>query len=421
MRPKFLCAGRPAGFDWGQLALLVWTLVLLVVCVRTAIQPRTRSLFFTWASAGADWINGQNLYFHDDWPTYLDQFRYSPLVAVSFTPLSLLNERLGNGLWRLVNAGVFLGGLWWWLRNVLPGAGTNPLKSLALLMVVPLALASLSNGQTNPLVIGFLLAATAALHEERWNLGALFVTLACALKLYPIAVGLLLVLVYPRQLSWRLALALAVAALVPFCFQRPAYVLDQYQQWYRLLGGDDRRNIAINIAYRDLWLLFRVWNEHLPATWNIPITPNVYLGIQLATAGLCAAVCLAANWLGVSKARQLTAALMLGCCWMTLCGPATESSSFVQIAPALAWALLAGRWEGWPMVVRWLPFGSSTLFLTGVFAGLTPWTGQIHGLGLQPLATLLLFVVYLAVAVRALWTAKTTAETHAPTLTARAA
>ena len=29
-----------------------------------------------------------------------------------------LNERLGNGLWRLVNAGVFLGGLWWWLRTV---------------------------------------------------------------------------------------------------------------------------------------------------------------------------------------------------------------------------------------------------------------------------------------------------------------
>src|ERR1700759_3032683 len=99
MRPKILRAGQLAGLDWRQLALLVWTVVLLVVCVRSAVQPRTRSLFYTWASAGADWNNGRNLYYHDEWPTYLDQFRYSPAVAVSFVPLSWLNERLGNVVW----------------------------------------------------------------------------------------------------------------------------------------------------------------------------------------------------------------------------------------------------------------------------------------------------------------------------------
>lgn len=413
MRPKFLCAGRPAGFDWGQLALLVWTSVLLVVCVRTAIQPRTRSLFYTWASAGANWVGGQNLYYHDDW-TDLDQFRYSPLVAVSFAPLALLNERVGNVLWRLFDGGVFLGGLWWWLRTVLPGAGTNPLKAVVVLLVVPLALASLSNGQTNPLVIGFLLAATAALHEERWNLAALFVAAACALKLYPLAVGLLLVLVHPRQLSWRLALALLAVALLPFCFQRPAYVLDQYQQWFQRLATNDRKDLApeLSTTYRDLWLLFRVA--------HVPVTPILYLSIQLATAALCAAVCVAARWLRVGKARQLTAALMLGCCWMTLCGPATESSSFVQVAPALAWALVAARREGWPAPLRWLVAASCALLLAGVLAGLK-WTGIIHGLGVQPLGTLLLFVVYLAAAVRALLSAKNQVAADDLPFTARAA
>ena len=401
------------GLDWGQLALLVWTVVMLFVCIRTAIQPRTRSLFYTYASAGADWRDGKNLYYHDEWPAYLDQFRYSPLVAVSFAPLSLLNERAGNGLWRLFNAGVFVGGLWWWLRTVLPGTFTNSLKALIALLVVPLALGSLNNGQTNPLVIGFLLAATAALHEERWSLGALFVTLACALKLYPIAVGLLLVLVYPRQLSWRLALMLLAAGLLPFCFQRPAYVLDQYQQWGHLLGTDDRKYFPLNIAYRDLWLLFRLW--------HIPVTPLAYLGIQLATAALCAVLCFAAKWLRSSKTRQGTAALMLGCCWMTLCGPATESSSFVQIAPALAWALVAARLERWPVIVRWLPLASAALFLTGVLAGLTPWTGDIHGLGFQPLGTLLLFVAYLAVLMRALLAARNTTATDELPVRARAA
>src|SRR5260370_6070175 len=130
MRPKFLRVGRLTGLDWGQLALLVWTAVLLFVCVRTAIQPRTRSLFYTYASAGADWVNGRKLYFHDEWPTYLDQFRYSPLIAGSFAPLSLLHERVGNGLWRPFNAGVFLSGPWVWARTVLPGALTNSLKAL---------------------------------------------------------------------------------------------------------------------------------------------------------------------------------------------------------------------------------------------------------------------------------------------------
>lgn len=427
MRPKFLRAGRLAGLDWEQLALLVWTVVLLVVCVRTAIQPRTRSLFYTWASAGADWKEGKNLYFHDLWPCdetgrcYLDQFRYSPAIAVSFVPLALIDERAGNVLWRLFNAGVLAGGLWWWLGTVLLGPQTRSLKGLVLLFVVPLALASLNNGQTNPLVIGFLLAATAALHEERWSLAALFITLACALKLYPIAVGLLLVVIYPRQLSWRLALMLMGAGLLPFCCQRPGYVLAQYEQWYQLLGSDHaRKNFPLEIAYRDLWLLFRVWNEHMTPALQIPITSGMYFAIQLATAALCAVMCLAARRVGVSKTGQRTAALMLGSCWMTVCGPATESASFVQIAPALAWALLAAHRERWPVTIRWLPVASTVLFVISVLAGVTPRTKEIHALGLQPLATLLLFIAYLAIAVRRPLLAYNAADDE-PSLAARAA
>jgi hypothetical protein len=233
------------------------------------------------------------------------------------------------------------------------------------------------------------------------------------LKLYPIAVGLLLVLVYPRQLSWRLALMLLGAALLPFCFQRPAYVLDQYQQWFHLLGSDDRKDFPLDAAYRDLWLLFRVA--------RVPITATAYLAIQLMTAGACALLCLGANWLRLSKTQQLTTALMLGCCWMTLCGPATESSSFVQLAPALAWGLVAARRDNWPVPIRWLPAASALAFTPGLLAGLTPWTGQIHSLGFHPLATLLLFIAYIAVTIRALVVAKHTTESGGPTITARAA
>jgi hypothetical protein len=416
MRPRFLRAERWATIDWGQLALLVWAIVLLVVCTRTAIQPRTRSLFYTYASAGADWIDGNNLYYHDDWPSYLDQYRYSPFVAVTFTPLSFLNERFGNVLWRLFNAGVFLGGLWWWLRTVLPDARTNSLKAAMYLLVVPLSLASLSNGQTNPLVIGFLLMATAALQSKRFTLGALFIACACALKLYPIAVGLLLLLIYPRQLSWRLALMLIAAAVLPFCFQWPEYVLDQYRQWFHLLGSDDRKDFPLHIAYRDLWLLFRIG--------GVPGTPTAwafYRGVQLVAAALCAGLVVATRWAGLSKSRQLTAALMLGCCWMTLCGPATESCSFVQLAPALAWALIASRLENWPASVRWLPTAGFILLLIGVLAGLVPWTGYIHGLGEQALGTLLLSIAYVAMTAHAVVHVKQSLRSNEVTVQARAA
>ena len=95
------------------------------------------------------------------------------------------------------------------------------------------------------------------------------------------------------------------------------------------------------------------------------------------------------------------AALALGTCWMTLVGPATESCTYILLAPVLAWAVLsatrqpwrswgAGTAEPWPMAVRWMPAAAWWLFLACVLAGLGPWTNRVHALGLHPLAALLL-------------------------------
>jgi len=265
-------------------------------------------------------------------------------------------------------------------------------------LLTPLALSSLANGQPNPLVVGLLLFAVAFAGQERWTLAAIFIALACALKVYPIAVGLLLVVSYPRHMTWRLALALLAALLLPFLMQRPEYVTEQYAQWLERLGGDDRKYIALERAYRDLWLLIRVW--------NLPISSQLYTAIQLAVAAGCAALCGAARWAGFSKTSVLTTVLALGTCWMMLCGPATESPSFVQLAPALAWAVVAAFREKWPLAVRWLPLASLALFIAGVLAGLRPAAAEIHALGIQPLATLLLFIGYVLITLHSLLTRK---------------
>jgi hypothetical protein len=372
----------------------VWAIILLAVCTRSAIQPRERSLYYTWLTAGKDWSNGSPLLYQRAEGDGLDIFRYSPLIAALLTPLQLLDERSGNVLWRLLNAGVFLGGLAYWLRDRLPSNGKS--RALFFLVVAPLALASLANGQPNPLVIGLVLFAVGLAGRERWMLAAVCVALACALKIYPIAVGLLLVVAYPRQMTLRLGLALAAVLLLPFLMQHPTYVTEQYSQWVHRLGGDDRMQIVPERAYRDLWLLVRLW--------HLPISPRAYVGIQLAVAAGIAALCAAGRWAGFSRTWLLTMVLALGTCWMMLCGPATESPSFVQLAPALAWAVLSAPREKWPVAIRWLPAVSFALFMVGVLAGLTHITARIHALGIQPLATLLLLLSYTVVAVSMLLT-----------------
>jgi hypothetical protein len=384
---------------WSRWAVIVWTVVLVAVCVNSALNPRKRSLYLTWMTAGQDWVSGSPLLYEHTEGDGLDIFRYSPLVASLLTPLQYLDERVGNVLWRLLNAGVLLGGFTYWLRDRAPDGGS--LRGILFLLIVPLSLGSLSNGQPNPLVIGLLLYAVALAGDERWMLTAVCVALACAIKIYPIAIGLLLVVVYPRQMSWRLALMLLAVVLLPFMMQRPAYVMAQYAQWIERLAGDDRKSIALDRAYRDLWLLVRVG--------HLPISHSVYTAIQAASAAGCAVLCGAVRRAGVGKTQVLTTVLTLGTCWMMLCGPATESPSFVQLAPALAWAMVSAPREKWPVAVRWLPHVSSVFFTAGVLAGLTPAKAQIDALGGQPLATLLLTIGCVTATISTISTCKASA------------
>jgi hypothetical protein len=62
--------------------------------------------------------------------------------------------------------------------------------------------------------------------------------------------------------------------------------------------------------------------------------------------------------------------------------------------------------DKWPLFLRWLPVVSFALFMVGVLAGLTPITAQIHALGVQPLAALVLSVAYVGSTLHALLTRK---------------
>lgn len=367
---------------WEKWAVAVWLLVLLVIAVRLLLWPhRSPGVYPIFAEAAQSWRAGVDLYYWNYQPGRLDHFRYSPLVAAALSPLAYLTDRAGAVVWRFVNAGVYLAALVWWSRAVLFPPLTRRQVAVLCLLVVPLSIGSLNNGQSNPLVIGFLLAGVAAAARGRWNLAAGAVAGACLFKLYPLAVGLLLVAAYPRQFTPRFVLALAAGLALPFLLQQPGYVIAQYADWMRLLHADDRSAWPVEVAYRDLWLLIRVY--------HLPINQQGYRAIQLLTAAGVALLCLAGRRAGWSQFRLLTTLFNLGVCWMILCGPATESSTYILFAPVLAWAVLDAHLRQRAIGARAVVLTAFGLCLLNDLASWFPFVKTLHAWGPKPLAALL--------------------------------
>jgi hypothetical protein len=363
--------------------------LILAVCCRAAVEPRKRSLVPTFAAAGADWLAGVDAYRAQGRAADLDLYRYPPPTSALLVPWALLPDAVAGVLWRLLCAAALLVAFAWWQRVALPSELSMRQRAALFLLALPLAVASLNNGQANVWLLALLLASGAALAVRRYWLSALFVALAAAIKVYPLAFGLLPALVWPRRYGLPLLLSLAGVAVLPFLTHSPAFVVDQYAAWLRLVNTDDRTQIHLAVAYRDLWLLIRVL--------GLPVSREVYQLVQLGVAGACAAACLAARLRGWDEVRLARAALTLATGWMVLCGPATESCTFILVAPALAWELIAAG--GWRRLMLIL---SATLYFVGVAAGAVPNTPHIHALGIQPLASLLFFVAAFAGMVREL-------------------
>ncbi len=373
-----------------QVAVLSWTVVVLVISVRALVVPDKHTVYPIFSFAAQGWLQGEDIYFSHDRHADLDAYRYSPAVAALLVPLSFLPDGPGSVLWRLINVAVLSVGFGWWCRRVAADGedvGADHRAALWLLLL-PLAVGSLNNAQANPLVIGLLLMAVAGCRQGRWNLAAVCLGLSTLLKVYPLALGLLLLLIHPRQLSWRLALALLAGLMLPFALQRPDYAASMYESWWRHLTTGDRSNLAIHSTTKDLWLLLRMVEA--------PLSRTFYAVIQLGSAAAVAALCLCARRKQGASGRLLTALTVLGTAWMMLCGPATESSTYVLFGPAVVWVAFEAFWRRRSPCARAAIVGILAVFFARpplAAAGVT----QPLAYATQPLATLGLVVYYLIV------------------------
>jgi hypothetical protein len=350
----------------------LWTAVLLGICIRIGFFSHAHDVFATYADAGRRWSSSLPIY------TYTRGFVYSPLVAAFFAPFSWLPISLGSVLWRLVNAAVFVGAIFWWLKAEITDRIPASSYWLVFLLILPLSLGNFNNGQVNPMIIGLLMVAILAAHEKRWTLSAVALGFSAYLKIYPLSVGLLLVLLYPRQLGWRLALTLILMGAASFVLQRPDYVLEQYLRWFHTRAADDRR-LNMDIAPRDFAMLLRLLHINLSA--------QATLLLQMVAGAGAAAICLFGRLKKWSEQRLLVCVFTTGTCWMLLFGPTTEDATYAMIAPALAFATVQAFHLKIPLWMRFLVCGSFAFLLLGLilnaFFGLkkTPLTMSVQPFG----------------------------------------
>jgi hypothetical protein len=380
--------GRPQ--LWPRVAILAWAIAFLALSGRTLLLKHdAHSVYPVFTTAADHWIAGDNLYVRGK----IDEFRYSPLIAAAFVPLAMLPERIGQFLWRSINFLALAAGLWWCCEIGIPRRLTANQMAAVFLLALPLAAGSLNNAQSNPLVIGLMLIALAATLQRYWTMAAIAITVATLFKVYPLSLGMLLLLIYPSRLGWRLVVCLAAGLLLPLLLQHAGYVIDQYHTWIHYMATEDRQRGPVADWYKD----FRaVWRLYIG-----PISPQKYQLMEIGAAAAVAAATLLGRWRRWPERRLLAMTLSLACCWMTALGPATESSTYVLLAPVVAWALVEAdtrrRAWGWRI-------GYGAVFALFLAAQAALWVGQGGKLfrdRLQPLpiAGTALMVLLLAEAV----------------------
>jgi Glycosyltransferase family 87 len=365
---------------WNIGALAVWIIIFLALAVRTLANPNRATAFTVYRLAGVHWLSAQHLY--GDWRGFV----YSPLAAVFFTPFGLLAPGWGNLCWIWLNATVFLLGVRALLSSgIYPGIKSR-YHGIVYLLLVPLVLGNLDTGQANPTVIGLVLLAVAAVPAERWSVAALCVAAATYLKIYPLAVGLILFLTAPRRLGWRLFLALVVLGILPFLFQHWSYVSQQYHEWISTRSADDRRLYPIKDVPLDLWFL-------LVRFGHLPIPGLAYSAFQMLSGGAIALFCLVGVWKDWPKERLLAGIVALVCIWMTLCGPATELQTYILLAPAVVLTLVDALPSPRPL---WLRTGLVVVCVLMVLAvartSFLPSQKGLWILTIQPVAAILFLV-----------------------------
>lgn len=371
-------------------ALMLWLCLAVAVCVKSAIISDPHSVYPQFAAASHHWWVDKSLY--DDYSNteHIDGYRYSPAFAIAFSPLAYVPARLGTMIWDIVSILVLVWALHVFARDVLPGCLPPKQEGVFLALALPGSAIGIWSAQSNAIVIALIMLAMAAIVRQRWWPAAILLAIPVFIKIWPLAVVLLLLVFWPRQLGWRFAVACAVLAILPFLTRPPSMVAWQYHEWYAGLTGKLQGRWA---GYRDAWT---IWETLRPQVSHLGYQALQLLG-AIGVFGWCcwqyrrlnvgAAIGARATGTEVVVAnvplfstesrrqpppspsaangihgRQeclphfLLLMLSMWAAWQLFLGPGAEQLTYGIIAPSAAWAVIVSFREKrarWLTVTAW--------------------------------------------------------------------
>jgi Glycosyltransferase family 87 len=368
---------------WNPVAILAWTVALSAIIGKIVASPERVTNVNRYLTAGRAWIEGSPLYIY----TPNKGFVYGPFSAVCYALASYLPDVWTRILWCLLSAALLLGGMWAMMTSGPFSQLPARRRGLAFLLVLPLALGNFDSAQANAFLAGLIMIAFAAACAERWTIAAIALAVAVHWKVYPVVAGLLLILLFPRGFTWRFVLAVVITGLIPFLFQNASYVIDQYRLWYDTRTADNRLDYSLAIAPRDLWFV-------LVQAAGLPISQTIYRVIQAVVGLAIATYCLWGRVNNLPKERLLAGTFSLVCAWMTLLGPASELYTYLLVAPAIAFEMVAAFSKRRDAVSRSLVLAAFLFLLAAILrVGFLAGYENPYALSLQPLGALF-FLVY---------------------------
>ena len=372
----------------------IWLVILLVVMIRSYLHPDKHSVFPIYSNAVAKWMEGKDSYKRTPADGMTDVYRYVPPVTVGLIPFTLLGNAAGGVLWRLVGVGVFLFGAHKFWKCFLDDNIGQRDSIYYWILLMPLSLTSINNGQANTLLVGLLLLATVMLVENKGVYAGVCFAIACVLKIYPLCFVLLLVPWFSLKAWIGFFGTLLMASLLPFTVQNPSYVVGQYESWFLHSSQGNRMDWTLERSYRDAWLVIRAW--------KIPVTQGTYKVIQGLSFLSMAGVFYCGYWKNLPSRSVCCYGLLVGSLWLLLFGPATESSTYIFASLPLAFGWFQARNQE-NRKYCWLYYLGVGLFALAILAGLAKRTDLIHALGFHPLGALSLLIFFIFVWIYKLW------------------
>jgi hypothetical protein len=179
------------------------------------------------------------------------------------------------------------------------------------------------------MMTGLVLLGLTAVTRERWWPAAGFLAAATLIKMFPLALAMVLAVLYWRKFPLRFAVALGVGLLLPLAAQSPEYALRQTGEWLHHVTGSLELN---RDRLRSLDKLFELagleMNRH---------------AFQALAAGAGAAVLAVGVWAtrrGLPRGEVLFLVGAWFSTWVLLYSPSSENATFSILGPFIAWAIV---------------------------------------------------------------------------------